>query len=162
MLDKETPLKPAGSLSKQRQLFVAEYLKDLNATQAAIRAGYSRKTARIQASKMLTNPNISAAIEAAFERRIERAEVDADWVLHQAVLLYERCMQAEPVRDQEGNPTGEWKFDSAGAARALKIIGDHVDISAFKATDEDGKPIDLNWKVTVVHTGSEKLIPVDP
>lgn len=39
---------------------MAEYLVDLNATQAAIRAGYSKKTARFQASALLTNPNIEA------------------------------------------------------------------------------------------------------
>ena len=48
--------------SPKHQRFVAEYLKDLNATQAAIRAGYSPKTANRQGSRLLSNADIQAAI----------------------------------------------------------------------------------------------------
>jgi phage terminase small subunit len=65
---------------KQRQ-FVEEYLVDLNATQAAIRAGYSRKTARSIAEENLTKPDIAEAIRIAMEARAERTRVAADRVL---------------------------------------------------------------------------------
>ena len=54
-------------LSKKRRVFVEEYLKDFNGTQAAIRAGYSKNSARSTASRLLTIDNISDAIEAAIE-----------------------------------------------------------------------------------------------
>ena len=55
--------------------FVEEYLKDLNATQAAIRTGYSVKTARSQGQRLLTNVDIQEAIQDARRRLSERAEV---------------------------------------------------------------------------------------
>ncbi|HVO65996.1 MAG TPA: terminase small subunit [Syntrophales bacterium] len=51
-----------GDLTPKENLFVVEYLKDFNATQAAIRAGYSKKTARNIASENLTKPHIQTAI----------------------------------------------------------------------------------------------------
>jgi phage terminase small subunit len=69
------------SLNAKQQLFVEEYLKDLNATQAAIRAGYSEKTARYTGCENLTKPNIQEAIEKAQKLRLERTQVDADYVL---------------------------------------------------------------------------------
>ncbi len=53
--------------------FVEEYLIDLNATQAAIRAGYSKKTAKVQAAQNLSKLNISEAIAAAQEKRSGRS-----------------------------------------------------------------------------------------
>lgn len=71
---------------KQKR-FVAEYLKDLNATQAAIRAGYSPRTARAQASQLLTKPNIAAAVEAGAKRVTDKAEIDATEVLREMKRL---------------------------------------------------------------------------
>lgn len=160
---KKASKKREVGLTPKQRLFVAEYLVDLNATQAAIRAGYSKKTAKEQASRLLTNAHISDAIQKAFDKRIERTEIDADYVLHMTNELLERCMQHTPVLDRNGNPTGEYQFDSAGAARALKLLGDHSTVSAFKAVDGEGVPIDQHWLVTVVHTRAEaeKLIPPD-
>lgn len=61
-------------LSPKQQRFVSEYLIDLNATQAAIRAGYSQKTARSIGAENLTKPDIAAAIAKAQEKVAERAE----------------------------------------------------------------------------------------
>lgn len=62
------------SLSEKQKRFVAEYLIDLNATQAAIRAGYSAKTARSVGSENLTKPDIAAAIAKAQARVAEKAD----------------------------------------------------------------------------------------
>ncbi len=69
------------ALSKRQKLFVAEYLVDLNATQAAIRAGYSEKTAGVIASENLKKPNIMAEIQKEIERRATRVEITQDRVL---------------------------------------------------------------------------------
>ncbi len=61
--------------------FVDEYLIDLNATQAAIRAGYSRKTAQEQGSRLLSNVMVAAAIEKAMAERSQRTEITQDQVL---------------------------------------------------------------------------------
>lgn len=70
-----------SALTPKQTLFVQEYLVDLNATQAAIRAGYSAKTANEQASRLLANVSVRDAIAAAQKARAERTRIDADWLL---------------------------------------------------------------------------------
>jgi len=70
-------------LTTRQQVFVEEYLVDLNATQAAIRAGYAKKTARFIACENLTKPNIAAAIAKKKAERSARVQLEADRVLHQ-------------------------------------------------------------------------------
>jgi phage terminase small subunit len=69
------------ALTAQQKRFVAEYLIDLNATQAAIRAGYSQKTAKSQGNRLLTNVDVAAAIQEAQAKRSNRTEITQDRVL---------------------------------------------------------------------------------
>lgn len=68
-------------LSDQRKRFVEEYLIDLNGTQAAIRAGYSVKTAQEQASRLLSNVMVQDAISKAMAARSKRTGVNQDRVV---------------------------------------------------------------------------------
>jgi phage terminase small subunit len=70
-----------AALTPKQAQFVVEYLIDLNATQAAIRAGYSPNTAREQASRLLDRPHVQAAIDAGKVGRSERTAITADRVL---------------------------------------------------------------------------------
>lgn len=70
-----------GKLNSKQQRFVEEYLIDLNATQAAIRSGYSPKTARAIGCENLAKPDIADAIAAAQEARSKRTLITADQVL---------------------------------------------------------------------------------
>ena len=70
------------ALTAKQQRFVVEYLVDLNATQAAIRAGYAAKGAKDQAYQLMQRPVIAAAIKEAMEARNQRTQVDADYVLN--------------------------------------------------------------------------------
>lgn len=76
-----------GALNDRQQRFVVEYLVDLNATQAAIRAGYSPRSARVQAAGLLANPNIQEAIRKANEKRIRRIEITGDRVLQELARI---------------------------------------------------------------------------
>lgn len=69
------------ALTAKQQLFVKEYLVDLNATQAAIRAGYKEKTARAMGAENLTKPNIQAAIAEQMDKRAAKVEITAEQVL---------------------------------------------------------------------------------
>ena len=71
------------ALTEKQKRFVAEYLVDLNATQAAIRADYSEKTARSIGQRLLTNVDIQAAIQEAIAKRSERTEITQDRVLQE-------------------------------------------------------------------------------
>ncbi len=72
-----------AELTPKQEAFVREYLIDLNATQAAIRAGYSAKSAPAEGSRLLTNVKVQDAIAAAQEARAERLDITADMVLAQ-------------------------------------------------------------------------------
>ena len=71
----------------KQQRFIDEYPIDLNATQAAIRAGYSKKTARSVGAENLTKPDIAAAIDAALKERAERVGVEADQILRELARI---------------------------------------------------------------------------
>jgi phage terminase small subunit len=83
--DKRKP-KRSGLGPKQNR-FVAEFLKDLNATQAAIRAGYSPKAANSKGSQLYANAKVRAEIDAAIERRSERVVVEIDDVLRELLTF---------------------------------------------------------------------------
>jgi phage terminase small subunit len=120
-----------NKLSSKQKAFCEEYLIDLNAVQAAIRAGYSKKTARQIGSENLSKPDIAKYIvELQTERSLE-TKIDAAWVLMSAKKVYDRCMQEEAVIDKERGVTGEYKFEHSGANAALGIIGKHVYVQAF-------------------------------
>ena len=69
------------TLSPRRQRFVEEWLADPNATQAAIRAGYSPRTAKQQGSRLLTNDDVKAAIQARQRALADQTDVSAETVV---------------------------------------------------------------------------------
>jgi phage terminase small subunit len=68
------------TITAKQQKFVAEYLVDLNATQAAIRAGYSAKTAEQQGSRLLSNAKVAEAVQAGQGRIAAKLEITAEMV----------------------------------------------------------------------------------
>jgi len=78
---RSTALAAQAMTTAKQQRFIDEYLIDFNATQAAIRAGYSSDTAKQQGSRMLTNVDVRAAIDDAIRERSSRALVSQDAVL---------------------------------------------------------------------------------
>ena len=126
-------------LTPKQNCFVDEYLIDLNATQAAIRAGYSPRTARAIACENLAKPDIQEAIALAKQARAEATKIDSEWVLRQAVALYQRCMQEikpalhpktrKQMKDEDGNFL--FVFNAAASNRSLELIGKHIGVGAF-------------------------------
>jgi len=149
-------------LTPKQSRFVEEYLIDLNATQAAIRAGYSAKTANDQIGKLMATPHIKAAIDAARAARSEETKIDAAWVLKRLALeadadladIYSENGAIKPVhdwpkiwrqglvagvehvevKDSEGNATGDVvvKIKVSDRVRRLELIGKHVNVNAFQ------------------------------
>jgi phage terminase small subunit len=74
-------------LTPKQAQFVREFLVDLNATQAAIRAGYSKRSAYAQSSQLLNHPAVKAAIDAAKTERSARAEIRAEQVLKEIAAM---------------------------------------------------------------------------
>ena len=73
---------PSHLTPKQTE-FARQYLLDMNGTQAAIRAGYSAKTAEAQASRLLSNVKVAETIQTAMNKRAERTEITTDRVLRE-------------------------------------------------------------------------------
>ena len=109
----------------------------MNATQAAIRAGYSEKTARSIGMENLTKPDIEEAIAEARAEREERTEITADYVLSSLKTVADRCMQAEEVLNADGEPTGLFKFNANGANKSLELLGKHLGLFDKKGDDLD-------------------------
>jgi len=74
-------------LSPKQALFVREYLVDLNGKQAAIRAGYSAKTAEFTASRMLSSGKVQEAVQKAMNKRAEKIDITAERVLAEIAKL---------------------------------------------------------------------------
>lgn len=152
-MPKQKELKP-----KQRK-FVAEYLKDQNGTQAAIRAGYAKNSAQQQASDLLLNPLIRQAIDKHLEKVTDEALVTVEYVIQGFRDVFERCMVRHPVMEfdyvnkemtqkkkpdpETGEMVGVWEFDSAGANRALRSLGDYLKLFVDRReyTGKDGAPL---------------------
>ncbi|WP_342512266.1 terminase small subunit [Sporosarcina sp. FSL K6-1522] len=118
-------------LSAKQEMFCKEYMIDLNATQAAIRAGYSERTAYSQGQRLLKHVEVLARVKELKDKRADELELDAYWVLKRLKDISDRSMQAEPVMEydhgsQELVETGEYQFDSTGANKATELIGKHI------------------------------------
>ena len=130
-----------AELTDKQRKFVSEYLVDLNATQAAIRAGFSERTAGSMAQKLVAKSHIQEAIKAAQSQREKRTLVTVDYVVSSLREVAERCLQKSPVTNAKGKQVQDeqgrdvWKFDSAGANRALELLGKHV--NAFGERKEE-------------------------
>ncbi len=118
----------ARPLSAKQEMFVKEYLVDLNATQAAIRAGYSAKTANAAAGRLLVNVSVAAAIQAAKAERMERIEIKADDVLKGIVRCTNKAEDAEDYRT---------------ALKGLELQGKHLGlfVERQELSGPDGAPI---------------------
>lgn len=113
-------------LSHRQRRFVELYCLRLEAASAAAEAGYSKRNAKRIGHQLLQKPYIAEAVRKRQHAMSEKTDLDEAWVLERLRRNVERCMQAEPVLDREGNETGEYKFDASGANRALELIGRHL------------------------------------
>ncbi|KAA0020732.1 terminase small subunit [Salinicola corii] len=100
--------KGAVELTARQSRFVEEYLIDLNAKQAAIRAGYSERSAEVTASRLLSNAKVAAAIQERKTARSARTKIDADYVLHRLVEIDQ--MDVLDILNDDGGlkPIKEW------------------------------------------------------
>ena len=170
-----------ANLTPKQQRFVEEYLIDLNATQAAIRAGYSEKTARDIGCENLAKPNIAKAIEEAQNKRQEQTQIDAAYVLRRLVEIDQ--MDVLDIMDDQMKirPVNEWPkvwrqyvvnlenlelSDGEGCFKKIKwpdkvknleLLGKHVSVGAFKDkiehSGDPNNPINMSLKVVFENDG---------
>lgn len=115
------------ALTAKQKTFVQEYLVDLNATQAALRAGYSPNSAQQIATENLSKPLIQDAIQAALKAREKRTEVTQDYVITKLREIAEK--------DASDGPDSDLKYSSK--IKALELLGKHV--GAFDGSTKNDK-----------------------
>jgi phage terminase small subunit len=118
-------------MTRKQQLFVREYLVDLNGAKAAERAGYSRKTARQHAARLLTNVYISAEIERATAARMQRLEITADRVLQELAKL--AFVDIRKLFNADGSMKRIHEIDgnTAAAIKSFECFERQIDLNAF-------------------------------
>jgi len=146
-----------AKLTDKQELFAREFIKDLNATQAVIRAGFSEKSARNQAHRLMTNDDILNRIAELKVERNDRVQVDADYVLRRLVEIDEMDVLDILLANGELKPIAQWPKvwrttlsgmdvtemagDAAGLLKKIKwpdkvknleLLGKHVTVQAFK------------------------------
>lgn len=123
-------------------MFCDYYLENPKSqAEAYNKAGYAGNdnTCRVEASKLLKNPNIIAYIDMRREEMKERTSITVEFIVENAKKVLEKSLQEIPVMQYDYDagckkPTGEYVFDSKGANGALKILGDTI--GAFKEKKE--------------------------
>lgn len=168
-----------SKLNDKQEMFCLEYLVDLNATQASIRAGYSEKTANRIGSELLTKPHVQERISELKASRNERVEINSDWVLSQLVDIHN--LDVIDILDNVGNfkPIVDWpkpwrmylsgfdlselnandvettvrKIKWPDKVKNLELIGKHVDVQAFK----DKVDTNVSGNLKVDQTLTERL-----
>lgn len=142
-----------SGLNEKQQRFVDEYLVDLNATQAAIRAGYSKKTAYQQGHELLKHPEVEQAISAAKAERAERTEITKDMVVQELWESYKVCstlvakvnFHGEQDVDKDGKPA--WRMvDASNAMSALDKLMKHVGGYEADNKRDVGGEIVFGWR----------------
>ncbi|WP_180052041.1 terminase small subunit [Acinetobacter sp. YH12099] len=142
-----------ANLTPKQQRFVEEYLIDLNATQAAIRAGYSPRTANEQGAQNLAKLSISEAIAEAQAKREERTQITQDYVLTNIQKVIERCMQVQQVdncltQTEDGELAQAFMFKEQGALKGLELLGKHLGMFKEKIEHSGPNGGDINVTIT--------------
>lgn len=162
-----------AKLNGKQQRFVEEYLIDLNATQAAIRAGYSHKTANEQGSRLLTNVSIQQAISIAMAERSKRTGINQDRIVMELARM--AFVKISDVANSDGSIKENATDDDLACIESIKYKRSDMDMgttiereikltSKIKALELLGKhigmwndKIDVNVALPVVISGGDEL-----
>lgn len=154
-------------MTPKQQRFVEEYLVDLNASAAAIRAGYSARSSKEQGARMLTNANIRARVDEAMAERSKRTGINQDMVIRElariafinatdVVNMDDATVKEDASRDDTaaivavkvkrmtGNIEGiEREVRLADKLKALELLGRHLGMFDDKITVAGAMPVQI-------------------
>jgi len=115
------------ALTPKQKRFVAEYLVDLNATAAAIRAGYSKKTAEVIGYENLRKPQIEQAVRLEMDNLQKRTEVTQDYVIG----------KLREIADKDASDAQDSDLKYSNKIKALELLGKHL--GAWEPKDDGPK-----------------------
>ncbi len=161
----------ARKLTDKQAVFVAEYLVDLNATQAAIRAGYSVKSAARIGVELLNKTQVREAIAANQAKRAQRVEITADRVVSElariafadprdlmewgpsgvklkdsADLTKEQAASVAEVSETTTKDGGSLKLKKHDKVKALELLGRHMGMFKDKVETEVSGGLVITWQ----------------
>lgn len=116
------------ALNDRQERFCREYMQDYNATQAAIRAGYSKKTAGSMGHENLKKPEILARVRELQEEKCKSLVLSEAMIITELTETYRECRQ---------------NADSKGALRALEMLGKHIGMFSGTNANEKEDPSEL-------------------
>ncbi|MFW2102973.1 terminase small subunit [Acinetobacter guillouiae] len=150
MEDIELPKGSEPLANQQHENLAQAYVETANKKKAGEKAGYTDKS---NAFRAILRPDVQERIKFLQEERAEELGIDAYYILSNLKTIAERCLQNEEVKDREGNPTGEYKFEHNGALKANELMMKHLGMLSEKVkhehTGKDGAPIDINASVSI-------------
>jgi phage terminase small subunit len=111
-----------ADLNDKLHRWIDAYLDDPNPSRASIAAGFPASQARRIGQAILARPKVQAYLEEQRRNLAERNAIGKDYIVAQLLAIHRRCMQAEPVLDREGRPTGQFRFDPSNAIKALREV----------------------------------------
>lgn len=136
--------------------FCHHYIRTRNITQAGLELGWK---ARQNSHKVFNREDVTARINYLKKELLDELGLDTYYVLKSLKSVADRCMQAEAVTDRDGSPvfvqgpdeqySALYKFEHAGANKALELIGKHIGMfkERVEHTGADGKSISMNLEV---------------
>ena len=131
------------AITDKQKRFVREWLVDMNGTRAAIRAGYSEKSAAQTASRLMRDPAVRAYRDALLKEEFDSLGITRHSLAVEVWRVYERCAAAAPVLQWDSNlreyiESGEWQFDAKGCLKALGMLHDMLErMTRAETEDED-------------------------
>ena len=121
-----------SSLTARQARFVKEYLVDLNGTQAAIRAGYSARTANEQAARLLANVSVKAAVDAGAAKQHAQLDLTAQKVLSELLGVGYATVKSQDVRVPD-------------KLRALELLAKHLGLLTEQVDHKHSGRFELVW-----------------
>lgn len=165
---------PGDRKGYRRQIFVAEYLKDLNGAAAAIRAGYEKRSASVRAARLLARPDVQAQVKSAMDARAARTEITADKVLRELAKIGFANMADYMRAGQDGDPVLDFSaVDRDKAAALVEVtVEDFKDARGeesrdvrrvkFKLADKRAALVDLGKHLGLFVERREVTVKLDP
>ena len=129
------------AITDKQKRFVREWLVDMNGTRAAIRAGYSEKSAAQTASRLMRDPAVREYRDALLKEEFDSLGITRHSLAVEVWRVYERCAAATPVLQWDSNlreyiESGDWQFDSKGCLKALGMLNGMLE-RMERSEDED-------------------------
>lgn len=131
-------------ITEKQRRFVREWLVDMNGTRAAIRAGYSEKSAAQTANRLMKLPEVRKYRDTLLQEEFDALGVTRHSLAMELWKLYQRCTDAVPVMEWDSGQhayveSGRWQFDSKGAAKVAGMLLAVLDtLGKDEAGDDSG------------------------